>query len=269
MAQLDVFAFASIRTAELHVRLQGFVDPSSIIVEVDGVAGEPMTKDLTNKVYVVKLSDLEPDTEYNISVIVTYDGSNEETASTSFVTNADYERPKNDNSEFKDFYIGVYEPGAYSENMKLTDYFGVKERFKTILVKHAPYSPMAKIKNVVVQSWKDEDGDDVWLPRATGSTIGNYIPAVVHEAVDYEVTFVIFSNKSKADSNAKIRELVNTIEGRWLKIWDEYTHMGFTGAYLLDIDDDPTFKRRNYDHIEFTLKFKVNGTNLEALEDIK
>lgn len=165
--------------------------------------------------------------------------------------------------EFKDFYIAVGQPGAYSNDMVYDEVFGMNDRFG-IKIKHAPYSPMAKIKNVVVQSWKDEDGDDVWLPRATGNVPGEYVPAITHEAVEYNPRFVIFGDAEVMDSNNVINEMRKVIEGRWLKVWDEYTHMGFEGVYLVDIDDDPKFKRRNYDYVEFELKFRVNGTNITA-----
>lgn len=168
---------------------------------------------------------------------------------------------------FKDFWIAVGQPGAYTQNMKCDEVFGLNDRFG-IKIKHAPFSVMPKIKNVVVQSWKDEDGDDVWLPRRTGSTPGSYVPAITHEAVDYNPKFVIF-NRADDDgdiaptANEAIRALIKAIEGRWLKVWDEYTQIGFEGVYLVDVDDDPKFKRRNYDHVEFELKFKINGVNID------
>lgn len=166
-------------------------------------------------------------------------------------------------ADFKDFWIAVGQSGAYRQDMVYTEVFGMNQRFN-IMVKHAPYSPMAKIKNVVVQSWKDEDGDDVWLPRTLSKDGASYIPAVTHEAVEYKVKFVIFGDAEKMNSNDVIRKMVRTIEGKWLKVWDGYTQMGFEGVYLVDVEDDPTFKRRNYDHVEFTLTFKVNGTNIDA-----
>ena len=178
--------------------------------------------------------------------------------------------------EFKDFYIAIGQPGAYSKSM---DYTTIDEETGEVVpnvialwndfgirIKHAPYSPMAKIKNVVIQSWKDEDGDDVWLPRKIEEISGGevaYKPSITHEAVEYTAKFVIFGDKETMDSNNKIRLLIDRIQGRWLKIWDKYTGMGFEGVYLLDVDDDPKFKRRNYDYIEFELKFRINGPSLD------
>ena len=170
-------------------------------------------------------------------------------------------------AEFKDFWVAVGQPGAYSANMTYDMVYGLNRDFG-IKIKHAPFSVMPKIKNVVVQSWKDEDGDEVWLPRRSGSSLGSYVPAITHEAVEYNPTFVIFNTADRYGeyqfANDAIRELLSKIEGRWLKIWDEYTQVGYDGVYLTDVDDDPKFKRRNYDHVEFQLKFRVNGTNIDA-----
>jgi hypothetical protein len=239
-------------------------------IYLDGEEFATLDKDLTNRVYVVRMENLEENTTYTIRVDVVEGTDTISETVTMQTKECEYTREgeKRDNA-FKDFYIAIGQPGAYTNNMSYLDENGepniiaLNKNYK-IKIKHAPYSPMAKIKNVVVQSWKDEDGDDVWLPKVTGSGIGSTTPAVTHEAVEYNPTFVIYGDAAKMDSNSVIRELISRIEGRWLKVWDEYTHMGFEGVYLVDIDDDPKFKRRNYDHIEFTLKFKVNGTNLDA-----
>lgn len=166
--------------------------------------------------------------------------------------------------EVKDFYIAIGEPGAYSESMTYTSPVPVYETYGC-MIKHAPYSLMAKIKNVVVQSWLDEDGDDVYLPQSS-----NGRPAIMHEAVDYQVQFVFHhSNKvggvSVTDyANRQISRFVEAIEGRWLKIYDAYTGIGFDGVYLQDVDDDPRFRRRGDDTVIFTLNFKVNGRPLDA-----
>lgn len=177
--------------------------------------------------------------------------------------------PKIEN-EFKDFWIAVGEPGAYRSQQQYDkkNLIALNRDFH-IKIQHAPYSPMSKIKNVVVQSWKDEDGDDVWLPRVTDSETGKYIPAVTHEAVDYTPRFVFYvtgeDGEFQWDANQVINELVKRIEGRWLKVWDEYTQIGYDGVYLVDVDDDPKFKRRgNYVHVEFELKFKINGVKING-----
>lgn len=166
--------------------------------------------------------------------------------------------------QYKDFYIAVGKPGAYSASMAYDTPTPVYETYGC-LVKHAPYSIMAKIKNVVTQSWLDEDGDDVYLPQSS-----NGRPAIVHEAVDYTVQFVfhhsnVVGGESLNDyANQQIRRLVSDIEGRWLKIYDSYTGIGFDGVYLQDVDDDPRFHRRGHDTVIFELNFKVNGRPLDV-----
>lgn len=166
--------------------------------------------------------------------------------------------------EVKDFYIAIGQPGAYSASMEYSSPVAVYDTYGC-LVKHAPYSLMSNIKNVVVQSWADEEGDDVYLPMSSDGR-----PAIVHDAVDYSVTFVFHhSNKVGGVSmddyaNQQITRLVSAIEGRWLKIYDAYTGIGFDGVYLQDVDDDPRFIRRSHDTVIFELKFKVNGRPLDA-----
>ena len=159
---------------------------------------------------------------------------------------------------FKDFWIAVGKPGAYSKNMEYSEVFGMKERFG-IMIQHNPYSPKPKVKNIIEQNWKDEEGVDAWIPMTASGA-----PAITHEALEYKPKFVIWGNAEAINSNQMIRQMLEAIEGRWLKIWDEYSQMGFDGVYLTSIGDDLRFKRRNYDFVEFELTFKVNGTNLEA-----
>jgi len=259
---IDIFAFPELFSAEVHVRLQAFNNPSLLKVFLNGDEVKELASGIVNKVYVLRLDDLESGENYTLSVEV-IDGGESYTSENTFTTKElPYSKSGKEN-KFKDFWIAVGDPGAYKRDMQYSEVFGMNQRFG-IKIKHAPYSPMAKIKNVVVQSWKDEDGDDVWLPRRTAGEGGTYVPAVTHEAVEYRPKFVIFGDSQKVNSNDVIRRMINAIEGRWLKIWDEYTQMGFEGVYLVDVDDDPSFKRRSYDFVEFTLTFKINGTNIDA-----
>lgn len=175
--------------------------------------------------------------------------------------------------QFKDFYIAIGQPGPYKKDMDYTivDDFGVTrpnviglyQNFD-IRIKHAPLSLTQSIKNVVVQTWLDEDGDDIFLPYTTGPN-GEKLPAVTHESVEYTPTFVMFCpNYGEPVATQNIHRLIELIQGRWLKIWDEYSQLGYDGVVLKQPDADPRFKRRNYDFIEFSLTFIVNGTSITA-----
>lgn len=161
-------------------------------------------------------------------------------------------------ANFKDFYIRVGKPGAYAKNMVYEPAFGAAATYNCH-VQHAPFSIMNKIKNVVVQTWRDEDGDDVWLPQVSGSNPGEFVPDIKHEAVDYNVSFVYQENSEMYNANADILAFIRRIEGRWLQIFDTYTGIGYDGVYLVDVDDNPKFRRRESDTVIFELKFKVNG----------
>lgn len=154
----------------------------------------------------------------------------------------------------KDFIIQVGNAGAWTpDESQYTETFGVFERFG-IYPKHVPYSLMKKIKSPVVQTWPDEEGDDVWLPtNADGQ------PATVHEASEYRVTFVYHKSNDIQNVNETIDEFINAIKGRWLRTFDEYTGIGYDGVYLNDVDDDPKFRRRDMETCIFELEFKVNG----------
>lgn len=263
--------------------------------------------------------------------------------------------PTSENIEgAKDFLISIGKPGAYSANDN--DYqkqIGVYKDYH-ILIKHSPFTVFPKIKEPVRQTWKDENGDDVWLPQVvtnerykkqlipiqevsfnsttdkftikgnvakqdlnvlgvimngsfvyvyddendidlqvsfsydsiTDTTTVSYVhpasmialvgtpfcnlwktrttqvPIDLHDAFDFEPTFVYFrknpSNENEAKNN--ITSFVNAIKGRWLRIFDEYTGIGYDGVYLDSTDQDPKFKKRSYDHVEFSLHFRINGT---------
>lgn len=168
-------------------------------------------------------------------------------------------------NDWKDFYIAVGQPGAYSNDMEYENPPIALFADYDIRIKHAPVAVMPKIKNVVVQSWKDEDGDDIWLPMRQGSQPGQYVPAITHESTTYSPIFVMFCpNEGEPVATRNVRALMDRIKGRWLKLWDEYTHLGYVGAILSEPDVDPKFKRRNYDYIEFALTFIINGQPIET-----
>lgn len=163
--------------------------------------------------------------------------------------------------DFKDFFIRVGQPGAWSKNMVYPVTYGVYRDFG-IMVKHAPYNMYAPPKNYVEQDWPDEDGKDIYLPTDSD---GN--PAIAREQFDYEVQFVYHKQHSgETDwmkrANGKIKGLLSAIEGRWLQIQDTYTGVAYDGVILKSIEEDPVFKRRNFDTVIFSVVFSVNHGEL-------
>ena len=141
--------------------------------------------------------------------------------------------------------ISVGTSGSYSSSMTYSKPFDTLVKYG-LYIKHAPFTLMPKVKNIVTQTWKDEDGDDVYIPSS-----------VVYEAYDLELEFVYLDPGETA--NAQIRQFIADITGKWLKIYDSYTKVGRQGVYVISADEDPQFKRRDgRDLLVFNVKFRVN-----------
>lgn len=134
--------------------------------------------------------------------------------------------------------------GAFSENLEYEAPFDTHAKYG-LWIKHSPFTIRPKAKNIISQKWKDEDGDDVFLPNQ-----------VFHESYTLELEFIYLRNDTAANDN--IRAFIEEIEGKWLKIYDVYTKIGRQAIYFTECDEDPTFKRRNSDYLNFKMKFKVN-----------
>lgn len=139
--------------------------------------------------------------------------------------------------------------GAYSDNLEYNPVFDTKERYG-LYIKHTPFTLRPKPKNIITQAWKDEDGDDVFIPEK-----------VVHEPYEFECEFLYYRMDNFANQN--ILAFLREIEGKWLQIYDSYTQMGRRGVYLMEVDEDATFKRRNNDYVVLKVKFKVNDPDTD------
>lgn len=150
-------------------------------------------------------------------------------------------------------YIKVGETGAFRKSMTYEDPFCTKDSYG-LWIKHTPFTIRPKTKGLIVQTWKDEDGDDVFL-STTGAKC---------EAYDWEVEFVYLQNDGMA--HVRIADFVNRIRGKWLKIRDEYTKTTRTEVYVSEFDQEPQFHRRgNQDLVIFKVKFRVNNPNFEEV----
>ncbi len=139
--------------------------------------------------------------------------------------------------------------GAFSTDIEYNSPFDTKERFG-LWVKHSPFTLRPKPKNIVSQTWQDEEGDDVFIPDK-----------IVHEPYEIEIEFIYYGNNDMA--NVNINAFLKEIEGKWLQMYETYTRIGRQGVYMIECDDDPTFKRRGTDYVSFSVKFKVNDPDTD------
>lgn len=150
-------------------------------------------------------------------------------------------------------YIKVGKAGAYSKTMEYEDPFDTKDSFG-LWVKHAPFTILPRTKGLISQTWKDEDGDDVFLSEAGAKC----------EAYDWKVDFIYLEKDGMA--HVRIGDFVRRIRGKWLKIHDSYSKMTRDGVYVSEFDQEPRFKRRgDMDYVEFSVTFRVNNPNFEEV----
>lgn len=135
--------------------------------------------------------------------------------------------------------------GAFSSSLEYNPVFDTLERFG-LYIKHSPFTLRPKPKNIISQTWKDQNGDD------------EYIPSVItHEPYEIELEFIYFRFDGMA--NVNIQAFIDAIEGKWLILYDCYTQIGRRAIYMIECDAEPTFKRRGLnDYAHFKVKFKVN-----------
>lgn len=143
--------------------------------------------------------------------------------------------------------------GAYSKNIEYEDPFDTKDSYG-LWAQHVPFTILPKTKGLVSQTWKDEDGDDVFLSQAGAKC----------EAYDWKVDFVYFENDGMA--HVRIADFVNRIRGKWLRVHDSYSKTTRDGVYVSEFDQEPKFKRRgNRDLVIFSVTFRVNNPNFEEV----
>lgn len=153
---------------------------------------------------------------------------------------------------YKPLYIKIGQSGAYSESMQYDRTIDTKYDFG-LYVKSVPFIIQPQVKNIITQEWKDEDGEDAYIPSV-----------VTHKAYDFTVEFIYLWNDGMA--NVRINQFIETIRGKWLKIYDTYTQTCRKGCYMVECNNSPSFKRRfDMDYVYFKVKFKCNfPTNNEV-----
>lgn len=148
-------------------------------------------------------------------------------------------------------YIKVGTAGAYSKSMVYEDAFDTKSSYG-LWIKHIPYIIMPKIKEPIVQTWNDEDGDDVYLP----------LGGVKCEAYDLDVDFVFMSDFG--DANIVIPRFVSRIKGKWLRLYDSYTKTVRDGVFVKKIDDVKYDRIGNKEVATIRVSFRVNNPNFDG-----
>lgn len=96
-------------------------------------------------------------------------------------------------------------------------------------VKSVPFNLFPKPKNISSQKWNDEDGDDEYIPTE-----------IKYEAYEMKIDFVYLGT----DANTDIYNFLNTITGKWLKIYDNYTGIGRQSVRLVSVEDKATLYRQ-------------------------
>ncbi|MCM1443675.1 MAG: hypothetical protein NC038_04050 [Paludibacter sp.] len=144
--------------------------------------------------------------------------------------------------------------GVFSPDLEYNSPFDTKERFG-LWIKHNPFSLRPKPKNIISQTWQDEEGDDVYIPNK-----------IYHEPYEVELEFIYYSEDDMA--NVNIIAFLKELEGRWLKIYDSYTGIGRQGVYMIECTEEPSFRRRENDYVSFSVKFKVNDPDTDITLNI-
>lgn len=137
------------------------------------------------------------------------------------------------------------ESGAWSPNLTYSEPFDTLERFGLYIMSY-PFSICQEPQNIISQTWKDQNGDDVFIPNV-----------VTHKSDEIDVMFLYYHMDNMA--NVQINEFVKTIKGKWLKMYETYTGIGRQGVYFVGCQKAEKFIRRGErDTVIMKFKFKVN-----------
>lgn len=120
-----------------------------------------------------------------------------------------------------------------------------------IVCKDFPFKLYGEAKELSSRDWKDEDGDDEYIP--------NELKIAAYEI---DVEFVYKGDMNTA--NTKIRGFLDYLTGRGgigaeLKVYDTYTKIGRQSVRYVSVDDDIFFRQEGgNDVVVFVVTFKVN-----------
>lgn len=120
-----------------------------------------------------------------------------------------------------------------------------------IVCKDFPFKLYGEAKELSSRDWKDEDGDDEYIP--------NELKIAAYEI---DVEFVYKGDMNTA--NTKIRGFLDYLTGRGgtgaeLMVYDTYTKIGRQSVRYVSVDDDIFFRQEGgNDVVVFVVTFKVN-----------
>lgn len=120
-----------------------------------------------------------------------------------------------------------------------------------IVCKDFPFKLHGEAKELPVTDWKDEDGDDEYIPNEL--KIASY---------EMDVEFVYKGDMNTA--NTKIKGFLDYLTGRGgtgaeLMVYDTYTKIGRQKVRFVSVDPDVFYRQEEGgDVIVFVVTFKVN-----------
>ena len=121
----------------------------------------------------------------------------------------------------------------------------------SIVCKDFPFKLYGEAKELAKNNWKDEDGDD------------EYIPSEIRiEAYEIKVDFAYKGEMNSA--NSSIRGFLDYLTGKDgtgadLMVYDTYTKIGRKNVRYVSVDEDLFYRQEaDGDLIVFSVTFKVN-----------
>lgn len=110
-----------------------------------------------------------------------------------------------------------------------------------------PFMMATKAKEPSKREWKDEDGDDEYIP----------VEGLKMSAYEMSVKFGMKGNKDTANKNLKA--FLDYLRGGTMKLYCDYTKIGRQNVRFVSIGEDATLVRdANGDLLITKITFKVN-----------
>lgn len=120
-----------------------------------------------------------------------------------------------------------------------------------IVCKDFPFKLYGEAKELPSNGWKDEDGDDEYIPKEL-------------KIAAYEVDVEFAYKGDMNTANTEIRGFLDYLTGRGgtgaeLMVYDTYTKIGRQGVRFVSVDDDVFYRQEDSgDVVVFAVTFKVN-----------